>query len=73
MFVLLSVAFAQSSPEPAPPKPIEIDFNELGVHATAEKPSFVLITETLHGDHKPLIVLRGDFNDLMRESADEVR
>jgi hypothetical protein len=78
------VAFAQeSTPAPvatAPVAPVVIhpavtlvDFDDLSVNASGEKPSMSLVTEVSRPGFNPLIHLRGDFADEMQAEAGWVR
>lgn len=78
---LSGAALAQAEPqageEPAPvvvyPEKTELIFDGLGITATGEKPSGVLMLERKRGIFNPLIRLRVDFDAELASSVAEVR
>ena len=78
-------AQAQSAPAPADDevpsltpnvvyaKRTELDFVEINVSATVEKPSGALVAGSMRGVFGPMIDLRSNFNAEMKASIDDVR
>lgn len=79
-------AQAQSAPAPADDEEVptltpnvvyakttEVDFVEINVSATVEKPSGALVAGSMRGVFGPMIDLRSNFNAEMKASIDDVR
>jgi hypothetical protein len=85
LFALLTLpAFAQEDPvdDSLPPdsgrrtrysEVTHIDFGKLDVVATLEGPAVKLLGEPRREGFNPLIRLRGNFDEMMEQSVDEVR
>lgn len=54
-------------------KTTEVDFVEINVSASVEKPSGALVAGTMRGAFGPMIELRSNFNTEMKSSIDDVR
>jgi hypothetical protein len=51
----------------------EIDFEDLEIEGTLQKPQSALVLERKKAQFNPLIQLRANFNAEMQESVDEVK
>jgi hypothetical protein len=51
----------------------EIDFEDLNIEGTFEKPQSALVLERKQASFNPLIKLRTDFNDKIEENTEEVK
>jgi hypothetical protein len=51
----------------------EIDFEDLEIEGTLQKPQSALVLERKKASFNPLIKLRTDWNDAMEQSVDEVK
>jgi hypothetical protein len=70
-----ALAFAQSeeAPQVRYQERTEIDFEEVDVSGELLKPQGQLLLERRRASFNPLIELRTEFNDEMRDSIDEVK
>ena len=72
-------AFAQDEVDPESGRTIKykeetsIDFDEVDVTGELVKPQGALVSERRRASFNPLIQLRTDFNEEMRQSVDEVK
>ncbi len=71
--VLAAPAFAQEDPEVIYQERTEIDFEEVDVSGELVKPQGQLLLERRRASFNPLITLRTEFNNEMRESIDDVK
>lgn len=71
--LLSTPAFAQEEPDVIYQDRTEIDFEEVDVSGELVKPQGQLLLERRRAAFNPLITLRTEFNDEMRESVDEVK
>ena len=51
----------------------EIDFEDLEIEGTLQRPQTALVLERKQASFNPLIKLRTDWNDAMSQSVDEVK
>ena len=51
----------------------EIDFEDLEIEGTLQKPQSALVLERKKANFNPLIKLRTDWNDAVQESVDEIK
>ena len=70
---LAAPAFAQDDAEVIYQERTEIDFEEVDVSGELVKPQGQLLLERRRASFNPLITLRTEFNNEMRESIDDVK
>lgn len=73
LLFLLSLAFADPTPEIIYEDETIIDFEEVSVEASIQKPEGTLITEMPRSPFNPLIRVRDNFNEEMFKSLDAVK